>query len=235
MTRHAARTVDGCFAGYVRPRSRRSRDRACACGRSAWQLCDGRAPGRIACDVPLCDACAHGVGGDLHFCAACRLRAADPVPGALIAYTDGSGTLAHRPCGAGVVVYDGDAVVIEASRHLGLGTNNHAELSGVRVALDITATHADRPLVVRSDSMYAIGALAGEPPHARAPNAHLIFATRRLMAGRAVYFEHVPGHAGLAGNVRADELASRGRLNAPKPGAPASGRAAGGEEGAVAP
>ena len=39
----------------------------------------------------------------------------------LIAYGDGSGTVAHLPCGAGVVVYDGGEVVLEASRSRGLG------------------------------------------------------------------------------------------------------------------
>lgn len=79
----------------------------------------------------------------------------------LIAYCDGSGTVAHLPCGAGVVVYDGGEVVLEASRSLGLGTNNHAELSAIRVALAITDTPEwrGRMLVVRSDSMYAIGAM----------------------------------------------------------------------------
>lgn len=133
----------------------------------------------------------------------------------LVAYTDGSGTIATLPCGAGVVVFDGDEAVLEASRHLGAGTNNHAELSAIRVALAITQPFGDRPLVVRTDSMYAIGALSREPREGAA-NRALILATRRLMAGREVRFEHVKGHSGIEGNERADELAGLARLRAPR-------------------
>lgn len=139
--------------------------------------------------------------------------------GALLAYTDGSGTVAHLPCGVGVAVYDlVDGVyvsVLESSRHLGLGTNNHAEVSAVRVALAITDTHdlRDRPLVIRTDSMYAIGSLtAPDAPEQHRPNARLIAIVRRMMISRTVRFEHVRGHAGEPGNVRADELAGMARL-----------------------
>jgi ribonuclease HI len=133
----------------------------------------------------------------------------------LIAYCDGSGTVAHLPCGAGVVVYDGGEVVLEASRSLGLGTNNHAELSAIRVALAITDTPEwrGRMLVVRSDSMYAIGAMtAPRNPAPDRPNARLIAITRRLLAGRSVRFEHVKGHSSEPGNERADKLAGLARL-----------------------
>lgn len=142
----------------------------------------------------------------------------------LVAYCDGSGTMAHLHCGAGVVVYDGDLVVLEASRSLGLGTNNHAEISAIRVALFITDTPEwrERKLVVRSDSMYAIGAMtAPRDPDPDRPNAKLITITRRLLAGRSVSFEHVRGHCGIAGNERADELAGLARTRqlpeGPKP------------------
>lgn len=148
---------------------------------------------------------------------------AEPAPveavGPLVAYTDGSGTRAHMPSGAGVVVYDGATIIMEASRHLGNGTNNHAELSAVRVALYITNTAElrARELLVRSDSMYTIGSLTREEDcEAYRPNAVLINIIRRMMAGRAVRFEHVRGHAGVVGNERADELANLGRLRTPK-------------------
>lgn len=138
----------------------------------------------------------------------------------LVAYTDGSGTRAHMVCGAGVVVYDGGVAVLEASRHLGNGTNNHAELSGVRIALVITDTPEwrARPLVIRSDSEYAIGALtAPHGPREGAANERLIHATRKLLVGRRVTFEHVEGHAGVEGNERADVLAGLARKRTPKP------------------
>ena len=138
---------------------------------------------------------------------------ADPSATApLVAYTDGSGTVAHRPSGAGVVVYDGDVVVLEASRALGLGTNNPAELSGIRIALAITDEWRDRPLTIRTDSEYAIGVLTDPHGPARGQrNGRLIRLIRLAMEERVVAFEWVKGHAKIAGNVRADLLAGIAR------------------------
>lgn len=134
----------------------------------------------------------------------------------LVAYTDGSGTIATKPSGCGVVICDGDEVILEASRHLGLGSNNHAEVSAVRVALWLTRDMG-RPLHVRADSDYAIKALTKEwDPWPTQPNARLITLTREAMVGRVVTFEHVPGHEGIAGNERADMLASIGRTTRPR-------------------
>jgi ribonuclease HI len=139
---------------------------------------------------------------------------ADDTAERLIAYTDGSGTRAHMPAGAGVVVLFEGAVVLEAARHLGNGTNNHAELSAVRVALAITDTPEWRDLVllVRSDSEYTIGALTRPyDPHHEVVNAKLIRTVRAAMSTRRVRFEHVKGHAGYVHNERADVLANIGR------------------------
>jgi len=224
VTRHAVLNPDGSVASLLRVKRTRARGASCGCGAPSESLCDGPSASdrRKTCDAPLCAACAHRAGGDLDFCGACRLRAPARVAGALVAYTDGSGTLAETPSGAGVVVYDGDEVVLEAARHLGNGTNNHAEISAVRVALWVTR-ESGRPLVVRTDSTYTIDALVGAEPHRLANNAALIRATRKAMAGRQVVFQHVRGHRGLRGNERADELAGLARTalgrRAPSPAA----------------
>lgn len=143
--------------------------------------------------------------------------------GPIVAYTDGSGNRAHNPCGAGVVVYDGDTPIMEASRHLGNGTNNHAELSAVRIALYMTRDpeFRARELVVRSDSTYTIDSLTRDVDcEPNRPNAVLINGIRRAMRGRRVRFELVKGHSGVVGNERADELANLGRLR--KPARPAA-------------
>lgn len=201
----------------------------CACGALAELLCDGRVPGvgrrTRRCDAPLCAACATlavDLGDDRHRCPACLAvdRAARAVllprePGALVAYTDGSGTIATRVCGAGVVVFDGGVAILEASIPLGLGTNNHAELSAVRHALWMcgTASVRARHVEIRTDSMYAIDALqSAYDPHPAAPNAETITAIRARMAERGrVEFTHVRGHSGEPGNARADLLAGRAR------------------------
>ena len=144
----------------------------------------------------------------------------------VVAYTDGSGTRAHLVSGAGVVIYDGDPVlsdwkdepIAEASRHLGLGTNNHAELSAVRVALYVTyhSQLRHRPLIIRTDSEYVLkmvnwrGALDPERP-----NAALVNVIRKMLRPRVVTFEYVPGHSKIPGNERADELAGIARLRPP--------------------
>lgn len=136
----------------------------------------------------------------------------------LVAYTDGSGTIATKPCGAGVVVYDGDEVVLEVSRHLGNGTNNRAELCGIGLALAVTDEPAMRvrTLVIRSDSTYAIGAIsAAREPWDGAANAKLIRYVRSLLVGRSATFEHVRGHTGVEGDERADKLAGLARLRVP--------------------
>ena len=134
--------------------------------------------------------------------------------GPLVAYTDGSGTIASKPCGAGAVIYAGDVVVLEASRFLGLGTNNRAELAAIGIAVATTADSslASRELVVRTDSEYALGALTrAHDTDPTRPNAKLINHIRGLLRGRAVRFEHVPGHSGIPGNERADQLAGLAR------------------------
>ena len=146
------------------------------------------------------------------------LRLPEADAGRLVAYTDGSGTQAHLPCGCGVVLCDDRVVVAELSLSLGLGSNNHAELSGVRAALALAFMHAagsGRRLVVRTDSMYAVGALTADAePFPGAANAALIALVRsRLRAYPApVSFEHVAGHSGEPGNERADALAGAARL-----------------------
>jgi ribonuclease HI len=208
--------------------TRGARSRSCHCGLTATKLCDGRVPGATKgrtrrCDRPICDRHATRVGDNLDHCPECvatteaRLAVVLPkTPGALVAYTDGSGTTADLPCGAGVVVYDGLVAVVEASVHLGNGTNNHAELGAVRVALWLCGESwlRARPLVVRSDSMYAITTLrAPYDTDTRAPNGELINTIRRRLHARGrVTLEHVHGHRGEPGNERADRLAGEARL-----------------------
>lgn len=133
----------------------------------------------------------------------------------ILAYTDGSGTIAERPCGAGVCVYDRGEVILEVSRHLGLGTNNRAELSAIGLALVVTADPplSARELVIRSDSEYAIGAVtrAGDTD-AHRPNAKLINHIRGLLRARPARIEWVKGHSKIEGNERADHLANLARL-----------------------
>lgn len=120
---------------------------------------------------------------------------------ALIAYTDGACTGNPGPAGLGVVVLR-DNGRTERSEYLGRGTNNIAELTAIQRALEMT----DGPVVIHTDSQYAIGVLT-KGWKAKA-NTALIEGIRDLLGGRrGVRFVYVRGHAGIPLNERADELA----------------------------
>lgn len=142
----------------------------------------------------------------------------------IVAYADGSGTSAHLHAGAGVAFYEGNAGLVagdgdpflEASVPLGLGTNNHAELSAVRIAIWL-AMHPPlrgRPVILRCDSLYAIGRSEERGPVKPGTlNGPVIERIRLLVLSHGqVRFEHVRGHRKIPGNVRADKLAGMARL-----------------------
>jgi ribonuclease HI len=122
----------------------------------------------------------------------------------IIAYADGACSGNPGPAGLGVVVVDGPNRT-EISEHLGQGTNNIAELTAIDRVLD-AVTDGARPLVIHTDSSYAIGVLS-KGWKAKA-NIVLIERVRERLAKRpATRLVHVRGHAGIELNERADELA----------------------------
>lgn len=120
-----------------------------------------------------------------------------------IAYTDGACTGNPGPAGSGTIVIAPGGKIQESYAYLGEGTNNVAELTAILKALQ--ATPKDEPLVVHTDSQYAIGVLS-KGWKAKA-NGALIEQIRKELQGRGVRFVYVPGHAGVPLNERADELA----------------------------
>lgn len=125
---------------------------------------------------------------------------------AFIVYTDGACTGNPGPAGIGVVILDG-AERCEISEYLGQGTNNIAELTAIERALQAVSekTH-DRPVVVHSDSSYAIGLLT-KGWKAKA-NTELVERIRTLARSFPVLrFVKVRGHAGVPENERCDALA----------------------------
>jgi ribonuclease HI len=123
---------------------------------------------------------------------------------AIIAYADGACSGNPGPAGLGIVVIDGTTKT-EMSEHLGQATNNIAELTAIERVLD-AVTDTVRPLVIHTDSAYAIGVLSkGWKAKANIP---LIERVRERLARRpATTMVHVRGHAGIELNERADELA----------------------------
>lgn len=133
-----------------------------------------------------------------------------PPSDGIIAYTDGACSGNPGPAGLGVVVlYDGEQ--IEVSEYLGRATNNIAELEAIAQAIAVVAQHypdasEKETIHIHTDSKYAIGVLTkGWKAKANRELIHTIRDTfQRYTRTKLSY---VPGHAGVAMNERADELA----------------------------
>lgn len=120
-----------------------------------------------------------------------------------IAYTDGACTGNPGPAGAGLVLLDADGKLVKESfRYLGNATNNIAELTAIAMVFD--SIPEDAPVVIHTDSKYAIGVLS-QGWKVRA-NGELVAAIKKRIKERAK-LKYVPGHSGVPLNERADELA----------------------------
>jgi ribonuclease HI len=122
----------------------------------------------------------------------------------VIAYTDGACSGNPGPAGLGVVLLHGEQRR-ELSEYLGTGTNNIAELTAILRALE-AHSGSPLPLVVHTDSQYAIGVLTkGWKPKV---NQALIASIKECMTQvQPLKLVYVPGHAGVPLNERADQLA----------------------------
>lgn len=124
--------------------------------------------------------------------------------GSIIVYADGACSGNPGPSGIGVVVQDG-SVRKELSRYLGEGTNNIAELTALLEAANVIDA-PERPVRMHTDSRYAIGVLT-QGWKAKA-NQELVARTKQALSRlRDLQLIHVPGHAGVVLNERADALA----------------------------
>jgi ribonuclease HI len=135
-----------------------------------------------------------------------KKRGAGPIPeNAVHVWTDGGCIPNPGPCGIGVVIVDGKQRR-EISEYLGMGTNNIAELTAIVRGLEALPDKT-RPVVVYSDSQYAIGLLTQNwKPKA---NVELVAHLRELITRfPEVRFIKVAAHTGIALNERVDQLAS---------------------------
>jgi ribonuclease HI len=121
-----------------------------------------------------------------------------------IVYTDGACSGNPGPAGSGMVVIAPGGKIHEGYAFLGTATNNVAEITGVLLSVEAVPQTAES-IAIHTDSKYAIGVLSlGWKAKV---NGELIQRTRAVLATRTVRFVHVPGHAGVPMNERADELA----------------------------
>jgi ribonuclease HI len=119
-------------------------------------------------------------------------------------YADGACSGNPGPAGLGVVIYDRHERR-ELSEFLGRATNNIAELTAILRAAEALVEET-RPIVLKTDSQYSIGVLT-KGWRAKA-NPELIAKVKAALAKVPhMKLRYVEGHAGHAGNERADELA----------------------------
>ncbi|MDY0375097.1 MAG: ribonuclease H [Desulfobacterium sp.] len=124
-------------------------------------------------------------------------------------YTDGACSGNPGPAGSGVVVVQNNKVVHEISISLGVATNNIAELTAIKLGLELVKDHHSTPVTIYTDSTYSIGILT-KNWKAKA-NVELVGSIRQLMKPfKRLKLIHVKGHSGHPLNERADLLAVRG-------------------------
>ncbi|HWN68902.1 MAG TPA: ribonuclease H [Haliangium sp.] len=147
-----------------------------------------------------------GTGAGASAGASAGAAGSGPAASPIVVYTDGACTGNPGPAGIGVVILDGKQRR-ELSEYLGQGTNNIAELAAIERALEaVAAQDRARPVLVHSDSSYAIGLLS-KGWKARA-NADLVARIRQLARSFSnLRFVKVRGHSGVAENERCDVLA----------------------------
>lgn len=120
-------------------------------------------------------------------------------------YTDGASSGNPGPSGIGVLLIYGENKK-EISKFIGMGTNNIAELTAIKVALE-ELKRFDLPVRIFSDSSYSIGLLAKNWKPKK--NQALVGEIKKLMNGFAdLSFIKVKGHAGIKENEVADFLAT---------------------------
>ena len=124
----------------------------------------------------------------------------------IVIYTDGASSGNPGPAGVGVVLQYGDKTK-EISLYVGEATNNIAELTAIKLALESLKRH-DLPVYLHTDSSYAIGVLSQNwKPKL---NLDLIAQIKKeVQKLKEIHFIKVKGHSGNPLNERADELATK--------------------------
>ncbi len=122
----------------------------------------------------------------------------------VVIFADGASSGNPGPSGIGILLRH-KGREREISRFIGITTNNVAELEAIRTGL-LELKSADLPVRLFTDSRYAQGVLSGGWKAKK--NQDLIRSVRLLMAKfKDLRILHVKGHAGDAGNERANRLA----------------------------
>ena len=122
----------------------------------------------------------------------------------IAAYTDGASSGNPGPAGIGIVLRFGSQKK-EISKHIGIATNNVAELIAIKTALKTIRT-TQIPVRLYTDSQYCFGLLSlGWKPKR---NENLVAAIKKLMERfKDLRILKIKAHEGIDDNERADRLA----------------------------
>lgn len=125
-------------------------------------------------------------------------------PKTIVAYTDGASSGNPGPAGVGIVLRFGSKER-EISKHIGIATNNVAELMAIMTALKAIRT-TQIPVRLCTDSQYCFGLLSlGWKPKR---NEKLVADIKKLMERfKDLKILKIAAHAGIDDNERADRLA----------------------------
>jgi ribonuclease HI len=127
-------------------------------------------------------------------------------------YTDGASSGNPGPSGIGVLLIYNDNKR-EISKSIGVATNNIAELTAIKVALE-ELKRRDLPVCIFTDSSYAVGLLTQNWKPKK--NQDLVSDIRSLMTKFSdLRFQKVAGHSGIKENEVADYLATSGIKKGP--------------------
>ncbi|MCD4722055.1 MAG: ribonuclease HI [Desulfobacula sp.] len=120
-------------------------------------------------------------------------------------YTDGASSGNPGPSGIGILfIYEENKKKI--SKYIGMATNNIAELTAIKVALE-ELKRVDLPVRIFSDSSYSIGLLTKNWKPKK--NQKLVVEIKALMGKFSdLAFIKVKGHSGIKENEVADFLAT---------------------------
>jgi ribonuclease HI len=124
----------------------------------------------------------------------------------IVAYTDGASSGNPGPAGIGIVLRYGSRKK-EISKHIGITTNNVAELMAIKTALKAIRT-TQIPVRLYTDSQYCFGLLSlGWKPKR---NEKLVAAIKKSLSRfKDLRILKIEGHAGIDDNERADRLARK--------------------------
>ena len=129
-------------------------------------------------------------------------------PNTIVVYPDGGASPNPGPAGSGVIMMYGQHT-LEIWEYLGRSTNNVAELTAILRALE-NIKNKNMPIVIYSDSNYAIGVLTGNMRATK--NRELIAQIQAEMAKcPRLQLLKVKAHVGIQYNEHVDRLCALAR------------------------